>query len=277
MDSDIKHIESESERISTDGLNSTGSHVIEVAGTRLAYCVSGSGKPLVLMHGWGCNSSTVASVAAVASESHKVYNIDFPGFGASDAPHQVWGVEEYAVALEEFINKLGLESPVLVGHSFGGRVAIVYASSHTVDKLMLVDAAGVKPRRGFRYYSKVWSFKLYKHLARALLPRGRAEAVIEKARRKHGSSDYAATADIMRRVFVKVVNEDLTPFMPKISAPTLLVWGEDDTATPMRDARIMNRLISGSGLVSFPGCGHYSFLDNPVGFAAVTRSFLTSK
>ncbi len=82
---------------------------------------------------------------------------------------------------------------------------------------------------------------------------------------------------MMRAILSKVVNEDLKHLMPLISAPTLLIWGENDTATPIGDAKIMEQLIPGSGLVSFPGCGHYSFLDNPVQFAAVLRSFLKSK
>lgn len=80
----------------------------------------------------------------------------------------------------------------------------------------------------------------------------------------------------MRAIMSKVVNEDLCHLMPSIKAPTLLIWGENDTATPISDARKMEKLIPGAGLVSFPGCGHYSFLDNPVQFAAVLRSFLQS-
>ena len=80
----------------------------------------------------------------------------------------------------------------------------------------------------------------------------------------------------MRAILSKCVNEDLCSVMPSIKAPTLLIWGENDTATPMRDARIIERLVPGAGLVSFPGCGHYSFLDNPVQFAAVLNSFLQS-
>ncbi|MDE6039926.1 MAG: alpha/beta hydrolase, partial [Paramuribaculum sp.] len=80
----------------------------------------------------------------------------------------------------------------------------------------------------------------------------------------------------MRAILSKVVNEDLKSVMPSIKAPTQLIWGEDDTATPMRDARTMERLIPDAGLVSFPGCGHYSFLDNRGQFAAVLRSFLNS-
>ena len=79
---------------------------------------------------------------------------------------------------------------------------------------------------------------------------------------------------MMRSILVKVVNEDLKHVMPSINVPTLLIWGENDTATPLRDAKIMERLIPDAGLVSFPGCGHYSFLDNPYQFAAVLRSFI---
>lgn len=271
----LRDMSSDVNEASRRTLTAPGTHSVEAGGTRIAYFVSGEGSPLVLMHGWGCDSSTIASVGAVASESHKVFNIDFPGFGGSPEPPANWGVEEYTRALEDFVRILGLENVSLAGHSFGGRVAIVYASRNKVDKLMLIDAAGVKPRRGLKYYGKVYSFKLMKSLAKLFLPASKADAAIEGMRRKRGSADYAAASPVMREIFKKVVNEDLTRFMPLIDAETLLVWGEDDTATPMRDARIMKKLIPGAGLVSFPGCGHYSFLDNRAGFAAVARSFLT--
>ena len=100
---------------------------------------------------------------------------------------------------------------------------------------------------------------------------------IEARRARHGSSDYAQASPRMRAILSKVVNEDLRYVLGSIKAPTLLVWGENDTATPMRDARIMEKEIPDAGLVSFPGCGHYSFLDNPVQTAAVLRSFLSYK
>ncbi|MBJ2183266.1 MAG: alpha/beta hydrolase [Muribaculaceae bacterium] len=249
---------------------------IEIDGVRVHYRKSGAGRPLILMHGWGCNMDTVASVERVAAETHCVYNIDFPGFGQSDEPGDVWGVEKYTALVEELAKRLGIERPVLVGHSFGGRVGVLMASRTPVDKLILVDAAGVKPRRSVRYYAKVYSFKLMKALCRMCMSREKAASTIEKWRRRKASADYASASPRMRAILSRVVNEDLRSVMPGISAPTLLVWGENDTATPMRDARIMERLIPGAGLVSFPGCGHYSFLDNPVQFAAVLRSFLKS-
>lgn len=256
-------------------------HFIDLPGGRVHYTVQGSGPDLVLMHGWGCNSSTVASVAAVAAESHTVYSLSLPGFGTpgvvevlSPEPVEVWGTYDYATLLSQFISALHLTRPTLIGHSYGGRVAIVYASAHDVDRLVLVDAAGVKPRRPLKYYLKVYSFKAAKFLAPLLLGRERGQAAIERWRGKSGSADYNSSTPKMRAVMSKSVNEDLCHLMPSIKAPTLLLWGENDTATPLSDARKMERLIPDAAVVSFTGAGHYSFLDAPAQFAAVLRSFL---
>ncbi len=240
------------------------------------FTVNGDGPDMVLMHGWGCNSSTLASIEKTAVEHCKVYNIDFPGFGKSTEPNEVWGVEEYPQMLEKFIEINGIKKPVLLGHSFGGRVGILYSSRHGVAKLILVDAAGVKPRRSLKYYYKVYTYKLGCKAMRLFLGKERAQKKIDALRAKRGSSDYNGASPMMRRILSKVVNEDLKHVMPSIKAPTLLIWGENDTATPLRDAQVMDKLIPNTGLVSFPGCGHYSFLDNPVQFAAVLKSFLNS-
>ncbi len=249
---------------------------IELEGVRVAMEVTGSGRPLILMHGWGCDHSTVRSIAATAALTHTVYNIDFPGFGASEEPVEVWGVECYTRLIEALVKAENLESPVLVGHSFGGRVAILFASRNKADKVILVDAAGIKPRRTLKYYLKVYSFKAGKKFWELILGKEKAQARIDRMRARRGSSDYAGASPMMRRILSKVVNEDLTDRLPLISAPALLIWGENDTATPLSDAKKMARLIPDSGLVSFPGCGHYSFLDNPAQFRAVLSSFLKS-
>lgn len=243
---------------------------------KLRYEVSGEGPSVILMHGWGCQASTLESIAKIVAERHTVYNLDFPGFGASPEPSSVWGVEEYTTMLESFVKKLGIEKPILLGHSFGGRVGILYSSRNKVDKLILVDAAGVKPRRHIKYYIKVYSFKAAKFLYRLVLGNAKAEERIERMRKANSSADYAAASPRMRAILSKVVNQDLKRFMPLIKAPTLLIWGENDTATPMRDARVMEKLIPDAGLVSFPGCGHYSFLDNPYQFSSVLRCFINN-
>lgn len=252
---------------------------ITVNGAKVHYTVSeGEGKPLVLMHGWGCNITTLVSIEKVAVDAGcKVYNIDFPGHGESPDPPAVWGVEDYTQVLEAIVKEESIKHPSLLGHSFGGRVGILYSSRHDdMDKLILVDAAGIKPRRSAKYYVKVYSFKAYKRLMYFFLGKRRAEEKLNAYRAKVGSSDYAGASPRMRAILSKVVNEDLKHCMPLIKASTLLIWGENDTATPISDARYMEKHIPGAGLVSFPGCGHYSFLDNPYQFAAVLRSFLTS-
>jgi len=249
-----------------------------IDGVTVGYTVEGTGSDtVVLLHGWGCTRETLASIAATClAAGCRILNIDFPGFGRSDEPPFPWGVEQYTVMLEKLLAAEGIERPVLLGHSFGGRVAILYASRNDVGKVILVDAAGVKPRRRLSYYYKVYKFKLGKILLKLALGPEKAQARIDAARSRKGSSDYSAASPMMRRVLSKVVNEDLRHVMPDIKSPTLLIWGENDTATPIHDAQIMEKRIPGAGLVSFPGCGHYSFLDNPRQFAAVLLSFLKS-
>lgn len=251
----------------------------EINGVTFAYSRNeGKGAPVVLMHGWGCSRATLASIEkTVLALGRPVINVDFPGFGDSSEPPTVWGIEDYTAAFEELMRREGIGADAtLLGHSFGGRVGLLYASRNPLGKLILVDAAGVKPRRPLRYYLKVYSFKTKKHLLRLFLGRARAEEALNRLRARAGSGDYAAASPRMRSILSKVVNEDLCRVMPLIKAPTLLIWGEADTATPLADAKKMERLIPDAGLVSFPGAGHYSFLDRPAQFAAVLTSFLQS-
>lgn len=249
--------------------------VLRYQDIELHYDVTGQGAPLILMHGWGCDSSTVASIAKVASATHTVYNVDFPGFGASAEPSAVWGVEEYTRLIEHLAKAESMQAPALIGHSFGGRVGILYASRNKVSKLILVDAAGIKPKRKLSYYYKVYTYKLMRRLAELTMSKDKAQRFLDCQRAKRGSSDYASSTPMMRAILSKVVNEDLKSVLPSIKAPTLLIWGEDDTATPLSDAKLMSRLIPDAGLVSFTHCGHYSFLDNPMRFSAVLHNFLS--
>lgn len=239
--------------------------------------ITGEGHPLILMHGWGCSHATVRSIAATAARHCKVYNVDFPGFGDSPEPPDVWGVEEYTRIIEEMARAEGLEDPWLIGHSFGGRVAILYASRNRVGRMALVDAAGLKPRRSLKYYYKVYTYKGAKKLLRLLLGEQRAQRRIDALAARRGSSDYAGASPRMRAILSKVVNEDLRTRLPMVKASTLLIWGDGDNATPLRDGQVMERLIPDAALVIFRGCGHYSFLDNPGYFATVLSSFLSSK
>ena len=179
--------------------------------------------------------------------------------------------------VEDFAKEQGIEAPSLVGHSFGGRISIIFASRNKATRVVLVDAAGIKPKRPFKYYYKVYTFKFLKWLCNTFLPKNKAAAIIEKRRRGAGSADYNNASPKMRAILSKVVNEDLTPLLCKIKAPTLLFWGNLDTATPLDDAKKMERLIPDAGLVIAHGTGHFSFLENQGLFTQVMKNFFKIK
>lgn len=249
---------------------------IKIDNLMLCYDESGpdGAPPVILMHGWGCNYNTVASIANALNSKMKVYSLDLPGHGKSEEPDEAWGIEKFTALVEKFCKTLNISRPVLIGHSFGGRISILMASRNNVEKVVLVDAAGIKPRRSLKYYIKVYSFKTARKILPFILGNKKAEKIINAWRGKAGSADYRQSSPVMRAVMSVCVNEDLKHVMRDIKAPTLLIWGENDTATPLSDAKTMEKLIPDAGLVSFSDCGHYSFLDNPGQFRAVIQSFL---
>lgn len=249
---------------------------IIIDGKKVHYDESGpdDGKPVLLMHGWGCNHSTVKWIADSLNDKMHVYNVDLPGHGASPEPESAWGVEDFTDLMEKFCKNLNIEDPVLIGHSFGGRVSIMMGSRNPISRIVLVDAAGIPPKRPLKYYFKVYSFKTAKKVLPVIFGKKAGGKMIDQWRGKAGSADYNNSSPMMRAVMSRCVNEDLTGYLPKIKASTLLLWGEQDRATPLSDAKLMEKLIPDAGLVSWPDCGHYSFLDNPHGFRAVLRKFL---
>lgn len=241
--------------------------------SRLTYAVSGTGSPVILMHGWGCTSATVASIAAMLDSHYTVYNLDMPGSGASADPAEPWHVEDYDRMLEALVAAEDIKNPCLIGHSNGGRVAIKYASHHDVSRLVLIDAAGVPAVLPPHKVLKIKLFKFAKRVLTAVLGERLSSRMIDSARGSLGSADYNNSSPVMRATMVNLLAEDLRGIMPHIKCPTLLLWGNDDTATPLSDARQMERLIPEAGLVSWQGYGHYSFVNNP-GFAPVLQSFM---
>lgn len=240
----------------------------------LAYSVEGEGDALLLLHGWGCDRNIWMATTEFLRDHFMVVAVDFAGFGQSQEPCDVWGVEEYTRSVEALVKELGIESPTLVGHSFGGRVSILYASRNEVARVVLTDAAGVKPRRSFGYYRKVYAYKLLKHALPILIGEKKAQMLLEQRRKASASSDYNRATPIMRAILSKCVNEDLCEYMPHIKAPVLLFWGDKDTATPISDAHKMERLIPDVGLVVAEGAGHFAMLEQPELWRLSLTSFL---
>ena len=122
------------------------------------YEVSGVGPPLIFLHGWGCNLNTFNNLTKQINEDFTVYQIDFPGFGLSEI-NGAYTIEEYANIIYEFCLSLAIVNPIVVGHSFGGRVAIKYASTYQVHKLVLVSTPGIKQRFNIIKWIKIKTYK----------------------------------------------------------------------------------------------------------------------
>lgn len=253
--------------------NSNGAAALSLRGVALNYREAGAGKPVLLLHGWGADSSGFKSLEARLAPNFRVVSLDLPGFGGSAAPSDAWSLRDYVELTKEFMAALGLAEPAILGHSFGGRIAICLGAEGLASKLILANSAGVRPRRGAAYYLRVYAYKLAKRLLN-LAPAQLRPILLEKLQRRFGSSDYRNAAPILRQILVKVVNEDLSDLLPSIRVPTLLIWGDRDETTPLEQAKTMERKIPDAGLAVLQGAGHYCFLDKPTEFNLVAEHFL---
>ncbi len=187
--------------------------------------------------------------------------LDFSGFGSSEEPIFPMTVKDYAKETLQVIKDNDLKDIVIIAHSFGARVGLELAqNSDLVSKLVIVDGAGVKPRRNFRYYFKVYAYKIKKRLGLST--------------KNCGSKDYKALSEVMKKTFVNVVNYDQTEMLKSISVKTLLIWGEKDKETPLYMAKIMRKNLPNSRLEIMEGCSHFSFLEDTYSFINLVRNFI---
>lgn len=247
---------------------------ILIDGVKINYEITGQGKTVVLLHGWGTNLASMSMICQHLAKKFQVVSFDFPGFGQSGDPPLAWGVNEYADCLEKCLSELQIKQPILIGHSFGGRISILLGARGIASKIILVDSAGIRPKRTVKYYARVYSYKAAKKVMGLPGLRHFRDDALALWQKSNPSSDYKNTSGVMRQVFVKVVNQDLRSYLPQIKAPTLLIWGDQDTATPPDDGRLMEKLIPDSGLVLLEGAGHYSYLDRPGQFLLILDAFL---
>jgi len=238
--------------------------IVLPCGLETFYRRAGLGKCILLLHGWGGNSDSFGPVFNLLSKYADVICPDFWGMGRSPAPPEPFGTDDYADAVKEFLDVLGVEKASVIRHSFGGRTAVSLAArtGHLIDKTVLIDSAGLKPRLTLKRRLKVLRFKLLKRLN----PGSRKLA-------EYGSADYKKLDENMKKTFVKVVNGDQTEQAKRMRSETLIVWGAKDKDTPLWMGKKLNKLIAGSGLVVFENAGHFSYLDDFPKFAAVIKNF----
>lgn len=221
---------------------------------------------IVLLHGWGQNIEMMDMLGHPFEKTHRIIILDFPGFGSTPEPDSFWSVTDYTNFLHEFLTSLNVKNPILIGHSFGGRVAICYASKYKTEKVVLLSAP-FRPSKKKKSNMKV---KIYKVVKKVKLFKPLADYL----RNKWGSTDYKNASDILRGSLVKIVNEDLTENAKKITCPTLLIYGVLDTDVPIKEAEDLEKLISDAGLVKYEGAHHYAYLENLNQTIAILHNFL---
>ncbi len=216
-------------------------------GIKIYYKKNGRGKKsLIFLHGWGAEHSCFLPYKDCFENNYNCLLIDFPPFGKSQEPKTVWGVEEYAKMLKAIVDFLKLKEIIIIAHSFGCRVAIKFSNCYTklVKALILIGAAGCKPRRGLNYHFKVLKYKLSKNKNSLA-----------------GSADYVALSPHMRKCFIKIVNTFQEPEMKALALPTLLIFGEKDRDTPLYMAKRMKKFIKNSKLVVIKNASHFCFIE----------------
>ena len=253
---------------------------IVVDGYNICYKTTGTGdKTVVILQGWGTDLGVYDSVAGVIDGSrYRVIQFDFPGFGGSDEPKEPWDVDGFADFFCRFMEVMQVKQATLIGHSYGGRVIIKLAARESIPfeitNIILIDSAGVLPVRTTAQKWKIRKYKILKKFLNMKLIYAMFPEVIDDWRSRQGSADYRNATPMMRQCMVKAVNEDLTELLPKIRQEVLLIWGDQDTATPIRDAHIMEEKIPNCGLAVIPGTGHFSFLEKPAQFRGIMEAYL---
>lgn len=236
-------------------------------------CVDEHRPTLLFLHGWRSDGSVWFSIVdRLMSAFPSIYVLDLPGFGKSQTPRDDWTLDDYGTCVREFAAKLQLQNVCLIGHSFGGRIAIHLASQNSEHwtKLVLVNSGGIRNKRNragvLRVLSKV--VKPLFHLS--ITQRFRA-----KVYQMLGAEDYLATPSL-KKTFLNIINENLETGLRRVVQPTLLVWGDRDSETPMADGKRMCACLPDGRLEVIPGAGHYSFLDKPAEFVTLVSQFAGS-
>ena len=238
--------------------------MIKVHDIDVNYIQYGSGRDVVLLHGWGQNIEMMTPLADPISEHFRVTILDLPGFGKSSEPKTVWTVKDYVLFLKDFLETVQVENPILIGHSFGGRLAILYASLYETRQVVLFGAPCIRKKEGPTLKEKM--LKTAKKLP--------LMASVAETMKKHiGSTDYKNASPMMREILVKTVNQDLSESAKKIKAPTLLIWGENDEAVPLSDAQALEKLLQDGALIVLPG-SHYAYLENLGRVLAILKEFM---
>ena len=223
------------------------------------------GKTVVLLHGWGQNIEMMKPLGNPLQKEFNILIIDLPGFGKSEEPQTIWTLYDYVDLLRKLLDNLKITKPILIGHSFGGKIALLYASKYEVSKLVLF---------GSPYKKEIKKLSLKTRLLKKAKKLPGTEKLANFAKKHVGSEDYKSASITMRKILVEHVNLDLTEDVKRIKCPTLIIWGTKDEAVSPETAYELEELIDNSGVVMYENCSHYAYLENIKQTINVLNNFL---
>lgn len=251
----------------------------KISGANIRYEIFGGGeKKLVLLHGWGGGVDSFAPLVRDMQGEHSILVPEFPGHGLSSEPPESWSVTGYMEATAQLMRETGFAGADIAAHSFGCRVAILLAATYPelAGRMLLTGAAGLLPKTSAEKQKKASAYQRLKKIASLpVIPQKTQAALREKLIQRYGSEDYKALSPSMRATFNRVIAQDLEGSLEKIQSPVFLFWGENDTATPVWMARVMEEKIPDAALDIVAGCGHFAYLEAYDRFLAIARAFFT--
>lgn len=236
----------------------------------------GSGeKSILILPGWGNTRKTFFQMISYFKDNYKVYILDYPGFGKSIFPDFDLTIYDYTNIIRDFMKEERIENPIIIAHSFGGRIATLISAYYKdpVEKLILIDSAGIKPRKNIIKILKQSIYKILKK-AKFLFPKRKRSLYLKRLLNLFGSTDYKALSQNMQKSFRNVVNEDLKYYIQYIECKTLIIWGKKDKDTPVKDAKFIRKQIKNSSLVIYPDASHFSYLKYPKLTNQLIESFI---
>lgn len=224
---------------------------MNINGVFVNYTDVGSGEAVVLLHGWGQNIQMMEPIGNNLINK-RVVIIDLPGHGKSEEPKEAWTVYDYASCIHTLLTNLKIDEPILIGHSFGGKISLVYASKYKTKKVIGLACPFKKQIVKLSFKTKALKF------AKKIPVLNKLEGF---AKKHIGSTDYKNASEMMRKIMVLTVNTDITEDVKKIKCPTLLIWGTNDLQVSIDDAYELEKLIKDCGVVVYDGCTHYAYLE----------------
>lgn len=230
-------------------------------------------KVLIILPGWGDTRNTFDYYVNNLKDKFTIYIFDYPGFGRSIFPNHTLTIYDYALYIKNFINDKKINNPYILCHSFGCRIAILLISKYRilVDRLIIIGGAGIR-RKSFRRKIRIIKYKLLKKLS-LFMKQEKRKIYLNNLLKRYGSVDYKELNNIQKESFSNIINTDLRKYIKYIYSPTILIWGEKDDATPLKDGKYMKKKIRDSALITIKKGTHFVYLEYPFYILNIINNF----